>query len=272
MKMPDKKRVKLEGGVKISQKAFEKLRKNAVDDSHKDMLRNVVKKEFECSGCKNLPRPGQTTIKKCKPCSKIFCGICGSHQCSDGSQRNPEMSIPLTINLEFLPFFCKNNKFGCQEILFKKKKLFEHEHVCEFQLTYCADSLCKSKVNVLNYLDHYREEHGNHDDLGVGKTFKLPLPIDQIQTQNLQVILRNDVLAIKASYPGLYQLSSIVNGKLLGLAVLMLFGTMMNVSLGTLGLRLSLDKIRPLFAHPKPLEDLMIAATNGNITMKVGNG
>ena len=155
----DKKAIKLEGGIEISQEAFEKVRKEVI----KDMARNLVKKEFQCYGCKNLPRPGQTTIKQCKPCSKIFCGNCGSHECSDGYQRNPEISLPLKINLDFLPYFCKNNKFGCEEMRFKEAELFEHEYVCEFQLTYCADSLCKSEVNVLNYLDHYKEKHGNHD-------------------------------------------------------------------------------------------------------------
>ena len=123
------------------------------------------------------------------------------------------MSLPLTIDLNFLPFFCKNNKFGCQEMLFKTAELFEHEYVCEFQLTYCADSLCKSEVNILNYLDHYNEKHGSHVDLGKGKTFKLPLLMDQIQSQTLQVILRNDLLTMRGSCQGTYQLANTVNGK-----------------------------------------------------------
>ena len=212
----DKKAIKLEGGIEISQEAFEKVRKKVINDYTKDMARNLVKKEFQCYGCKNLPRPGQTTIKQCKPCSKIFCGICGSHKCSDGYQRNPEISLPLKINLDFLPYFCKNNKFGCEEILFKEAELLKHEYVCEFQLTYCADSLCNSEVNVLNYLDHYKEKHGNHDDLGEGKTFEFPLPMDQIQSKTMQVILRNSLLAVSSStgsYHGKYQLSDTVNGK-----------------------------------------------------------
>ena len=103
--------------VEISQKAVKRIRKEAVDDYTKNMVHNVVKKEFECSGCKNLLRPGQTTIKKCKTCSKIFCGLCGLHLCSNGRQQNPDMSLPLKIDLTFLPYFCKNNKFGCEEIL-----------------------------------------------------------------------------------------------------------------------------------------------------------
>ena len=211
--MKGKKRIKLEGGVEISQEAFERIRKDAVNDYTKNMACNVVKKDFQCSGCKNMPRPGQTVFKKCKSCTKIFCGICGSHKCSDGSQRDPDMDVPLKIDLDFLPYFCKNNKFGCQEILYKKAELFEHEYVCEFQLTYCADNLCKSEVNILNYLDHYKEKHGSHDDMGEGKTFKLPLPVDEIQSQTLLVTLRNDVLAIQGRYHGTYQLSDTVNGK-----------------------------------------------------------
>ena len=217
-KQKDKKTVKLEGGVEISQKAFEKIRKEVIDDYTKDMVCNVVKRDFQCFDCKKMPRPGQITFKKCKPCSKIFCGNCGSHrshQCADGSQRYPEMSIQLKINLDldFLPYFCKNNKFGCQELLSKKAELFEHEYVCEFQLTYCADSLCKSEVNLLNYLDHYKEKHVSHDDLGIGKTFKLPLLMNQIQSQTLQVILRNDLLTLREPCQGTYQLANSVNGK-----------------------------------------------------------
>ena len=167
--MDDRKKIKLAGGVEISQEAFEKIRKDAVKDYTKDILHNVVKKEFECSCCKNLPRPDQTIIKKCKTCSKLLCGFCQYHPCSDGRKRIPDITVPLKIDLDFLPFFCKNNKFGCQEILSKKAELYEHEHVCEFQLTYCADNLCKSEVNILNYLDHYKEMHGNYDDMGEGK-------------------------------------------------------------------------------------------------------
>ena len=90
--MEDKKTVKLEGGVEISKEALERIRKDAVNDFKKDMVRNVVKKEFECSGCKSLPRPGQITgIKRCLSCFKRFCGLCGLHLCSDGRQRNPDM-------------------------------------------------------------------------------------------------------------------------------------------------------------------------------------
>jgi hypothetical protein len=31
------------------------------------------------------------------------------------------------------------------------------------------------------YLDNFKEKHDDYEDLGEGRTFKSPLPIDQIQ-------------------------------------------------------------------------------------------
>ena len=214
--MEDKKIFKVDGGIEISEEALQKIRKDAVNDFKKEMIRTTIKKEFECFGCKNLPRPSQTTIKKCKTCSNIFCGICGigSHLCSDGTQRNPNESVPLKIDVEFLPYFCKNNKFGCEEILFKDSELFEHEPTCAFQIVCCPDFSCKDKVNFLNYVDHFKEKHGDYEDLGEGRTFKLPLPMDQIQSQALKVTLKNDVLAFVSLLGGKYQISDkLFNGK-----------------------------------------------------------
>ena len=179
------------------------------------MIRTTVKKEFECSACKKLPRPGQTIVKKCSTCSKIFCGTCGirSHLCS-GTQRNPDQSVPLKIDVEFLPYFCKNSKFGCEEILFKGSELFEHEYSCAFRIICCPDFGCKNEVNFLNYLDHFKEKHNDYEDLGEGKNFKLPLPIDQIQSQTIEITLKNDALAFQSHLEGKYRVSNtFVNGK-----------------------------------------------------------
>ena len=214
--MEDKKSFRVDGGIKVSEEALQKIRKDAVNDFKKEMIRTTIKKEFECFGCKNLPRPNQKTIKKCKTCSKIFCGICeiGSHLCSDGTQRNPNESVPLKIDVDFLPYFCMNNKFGCEEILFKDSELFEHEPTCAFQIVCCPDFKCKDKVNFLNYLDHFKEKHDVYEDLGEGRTFKLPLPMDQIQSQALKVTLKNDVLAFQSYLEGKYQISDqLFNGK-----------------------------------------------------------
>ena len=215
--MEDKKSFKVDGGIEISEEALQKIRKDAVNDFKKEMIRTTIKKEFECFGCKNLPRPSQTTIKKCKTCSKIFCGICGlgSHLCSDGTHTTLfNEYVPLKIDVEFLPYFCKNNKFGCEEILFKDSELFEHEPTCAFQIICCPGFSCKNKVNFLNYLDHFKEKHDDYEDLGEGRTFKLPLPMDQIQSQVLKVTLKNDVLAFKSSLEGKYQKSDqLFNGK-----------------------------------------------------------
>ena len=60
----------------------------------------------------------------------------------------------------------------------------------------------------------FKEKHDHHEDLGEGKTFKLPLPMDQIQSQTLKVTLKNDALAFQSSFEGKYTKSdTLVNGK-----------------------------------------------------------
>ena len=60
----------------------------------------------------------------------------------------------------------------------------------------------------------YTEKHDVYEDLGEGRAFKLPLPMDQIQSQALKVTLKNDVLAFKSTLEGKYQISDqLFNGK-----------------------------------------------------------
>ena len=115
--------------------------------------------------------------------------------------------------MDFLPYFCKNNKFGCEEILFKDSELFEHEHDCAFQIVCCPDFCCKNEVKFLDYLDHFREKHNSYEDLGEGKTFKLPLPMEEVQSLALRISLENDVLSSNSKYQGKYEISDVVNGK-----------------------------------------------------------
>ena len=66
----------------------------------------------------------------------------------------------------------------------------------------------------MNYLDHFKEKHDDYEALGESRTFKLPLPMNQIQSQALKVSLKNDVLAFKWTLEGKYQISDqLFNGK-----------------------------------------------------------
>ena len=47
-------------GEEISEKLLEKIRQEAIEEYKKDMARTTVKKEYQCSLCKILPRPGTT--------------------------------------------------------------------------------------------------------------------------------------------------------------------------------------------------------------------
>ena len=83
----------------------------------------------------------------------------------------------MTFSVQHLPFICKNNKFGCEEIL-DDTKLLEHEKYCNYQKVNCAflDD-CKSEVGLLNYLDHFKETHYVLNTDGLGKIFKLPIDL-----------------------------------------------------------------------------------------------
>ena len=43
-------------GEEISEKLLEKIRQEAIEEYKKDMARTTVKKEYQCSHCKILPR------------------------------------------------------------------------------------------------------------------------------------------------------------------------------------------------------------------------
>ena len=46
-------------GEEISRKLQEKIRQEAIEEYKKDMAQTTVKKEYRCSHCKILPRPGK---------------------------------------------------------------------------------------------------------------------------------------------------------------------------------------------------------------------
>ena len=132
------------------------------------MARSVVKKEYQCSGCKLLPRPGNKIMKKCTYCTKLFCDTCGNvtHSCPSQGQIKPNSTLQLTLPIylevdRYLSYFCQNGKFGCEENFLKQEELFDHENYCDFQAVNCAVINCKEEVCLLKYLDHFKEKHSN---------------------------------------------------------------------------------------------------------------
>ena len=188
--MGSKKKMFMVCGEEIGVEAFEKIGKDAIENYKIEMAQKVVKKEYECSVCKISPRPSTKNVRKCTYCTKVFCDSCSSHQCPryENGQRqiiaDSTVEITLTINLDvakYMSYFCKNNKFGCKEILKNQAKLLEHEECCDFQIIHCADISCQTEVCYLNYLDHFKEKHSSCKNLGDGKVFQSP--IDFIKTQ-----------------------------------------------------------------------------------------
>ena len=156
----------------------------------------LMKKEFQCSSCKMFPRHADTNGRQCSQCSKNFCENCSYHKCSDEGRRNSDVSVPFQVTLElknYFPYFCKNNKFGCEELFFEEEKVVEHETFCQYQTVFCADIQCKIEVCLLNYFDHFKKSHNDFEDLGDSQTFDLALDIDKARGQVLYVVLKQDV-------------------------------------------------------------------------------
>ena len=208
----------------ISEETLEKIRKNAVLEFKKESALNAIKEKYRCKTCKTLPRQGNDGVKKCKRCDKIFCNNCKRHQCVPTNRRDAGLKdliadLPVVFKMEFeikvpfLPLFCKNNKFGCEKMLFDDAELLKHEKYCEFYKVHCADIGCKTEVCLKNYIDHVKENHSDWKDLGEDKTFKLPsLPIPDINKLwfTLNISLKNAVLTKFGSYQETYQLSDVL--------------------------------------------------------------
>ena len=196
-------KVKVDGDVEISKEAFEKIGKDAIEEYKKEIGRSIMRKDYQCSTCKSFPRPenamskGKTvqtleTVTHCSICSNVFCLDCIFHTCSDGLQKKSDMSRSLESaafctfewNLEFreyLPYFCENPKFGCEENFFNEEELYKHEKYCSYQRVYCVDIECSDKVCLLDYLEHFKSSHGNSESCSNDKTFHLPIELDILQ-------------------------------------------------------------------------------------------
>ena len=200
-------KVKIDGDVEISQEAFEKIGKDAIEEYKKEIGRSIMRKDYQCSTCKSFPRPenamseGESvhileTVTHCSICSNVFCLDCIFHTCSDGGtnglQKKSDMSRSLDSsafstfewNLEFgkyLPYFCENFKFGCQENFFKEEELYKHEKYCSYQRVHCVDIECTDNVCLLDYLEHFESTHGNSESCSNDKTFHLPIELDILQ-------------------------------------------------------------------------------------------
>ena len=156
-----KKTVTIDGEeVTASENWFKKFEENVGEEVKMELARDTLKKEYQCSRCKILPRPGTKDVRKCTSyCLKIFCNACSLHQCpSTGGQYQANQSVPITLSLtldvgKYSSFFCKNYKFGCKEIFVGEAKLLDHEKNCIFQVIHCADIDCKLEVDYLNYLE-----------------------------------------------------------------------------------------------------------------------
>ena len=196
-------KVKVDGDVEISKEAFDKIGKDAIEEYKKEIGRSIMRKDYQCSTCKSFPRPenamskGKTvhtfeTVTHCSICSNVFCLDCKSHTCSDGGEKESDMSRSLESaafstfewNLEFKPYlsyFCENAKFGCQENFFKEEELYKHEKYCSYQRVYCVDIECEENVCLLDYLEHFKSTHGNSENRSNDKTFHLPIELDILQ-------------------------------------------------------------------------------------------
>ena len=160
------------------------------------------------------------SFKKCGTCLKIFCcngkseinsdQNCGYHLCNGNHYRNSAMEVLMTFSIQHLPFICKNNIFGCEEIL-DESKLLEHEKYCNYQKVNCAFlEGCKTEVGLLNYLEHFKEAHFVINTDGNGKIFKLPIDLFTMAQKSFFEIYVNCRLLKVSAYVILYSVHSMV--------------------------------------------------------------
>ena len=140
---------------------------------------------------KGWPRPGKPFFKKCGSCNKLFCCIgkstinpiqnCGYHNCTGGQYRNPTIDVEMTFSILNLPFICKNNKYGCEEILYETN-LLEHEMYCDYQKINCPFlDKCTVDIGFLNCLDHFKKDHPSCATYGNGNIFNLPIDLTMVK-------------------------------------------------------------------------------------------
>ena len=141
--------------------------------------------------------------------SVSYKNLTGCRCSADGLLHNPDLTVSLSIETDnFLPYFCKNNKFGCEEILFKIE-LFDHEKKCQYQVVNCAEINCKDEVCILRYLDHFKEKHQKCEHWRFGGY--LTLEFDKMIPGYISVNLKNDVLRYQGEYQGSYRISDTGN-------------------------------------------------------------
>jgi hypothetical protein len=195
--MESKRKMVKVGNDEIRDDLFMKIIDVGIKTYRIGLVREIVKKDFQCFSCKGWPRPGMGNFKKCLSCKKLFCFAgkstivdssqnCGYHLCN-GNFRSPTVDVPMTFSVEHLPFVCKNSQLGCEEIL-DEVNLLEHEIVCNYQKVNCVFmENCKIDVGFFNYLDHFKEAHPFC--LTFGTTGNLKLPIDLIQARRTKINL-----------------------------------------------------------------------------------
>ena len=123
-------------------------------DLMKKLYKQIVLPQYKCRFCQCLPRPNGVRFRVCSNHSRLICVECVDKCCG---QKHPPLPIGFKMD-EFWPFQCQNTKYGCQELLMKDD-LLEHEPYCDYQKVYCAVTECESDVSLLNYLDHFNQNH-----------------------------------------------------------------------------------------------------------------
>ena len=110
--------------ITASENWFKNFANSVIEEYKIGLAQNIVKKEYQCSSCKIFPRPGVKFVRKCTKCFKIFCNDCSCpHNQLSFSQQDSNLPVKVVLSTsldvdKYLPYFCQNNKFGCEEIFF----------------------------------------------------------------------------------------------------------------------------------------------------------
>ena len=170
----EKSKIKV-GEDHVDSKTYEKIVQAAQFELKQELFRQIVRKDYKCEKCEELPRPENRRFFVCSGSYCQYAARC--EKCSCDCNYRYKRGLPNEL-FEHFPFQCKNTKYGCENILMPAE-LGDHETYCDYQKVNCPNLNCKADISFLNLLDHFDQNHSDCEVFGnaANNTFKLPFEV-----------------------------------------------------------------------------------------------